>query len=59
MKMLYGGTIHKMPKYQNCLHKTHDTSVLQKSQNHQRPPDGTQRQRSYNQEEWCHLQIQM
>ena len=44
---------------ENCLQKTWDTSVLQRRKNHQRPPAGTQRQRSYNQEEWCHLQIQM
>ena len=38
-------------KHQNCLQKIWDTSVLQRRQNHQRPPGGTQRQRSYNQEE--------
>ena len=45
-KMLYSGTVQKRPywKYQNCLQKTRDTSVLQRRQNHQRHPDGTQRQ---------------
>ena len=34
-------------------------SILQRRYHHQKPPDGPQGQRSYDEEEWGHLQLQM